>query len=87
LSMTAKSADTTVLAAAQQRVGSSKNAPIEGDLATPTTDPCSRRMHAKRLPQPTELRAVYRHRADKLLLPGGDRRRKCRDTVSSRLMI
>ena len=63
-------------------------APFEGERATPDPGPCSRPAHTRRnLTAPSELRVVSWRRADKLLLPGGDRRRRCRHRVSSRSMI
>jgi hypothetical protein len=88
LPMIDTSAGRSLLGAVLRRPGSSQYAPIEGELATPDPGPCSRPARARRnLTATSELRAVSWRRADKLLLPGGDRRRRCRHRVSSRSMI
>jgi hypothetical protein len=88
LPMIDSSAGRSLLGAVLRRLGSSQYAPFEGELATPDPGPCSRPAHARRnLTATSELRAVSWPRADKLLLPGGDRRRRCRHRVSSRSMI
>jgi hypothetical protein len=88
LPMIDRSAGRSLLGAVLRRPGSSQYAPFEGERATPDPGPCSRPAHTRRnLTAPSELRAVSWRRADKLLLPGGDRRRRCRHRVSSRSMI
>jgi hypothetical protein len=88
LPMIDSSAGRSLLGAVLRRPGSSQYALFEGELASPDPGPCSRPAHTRRnLTAPSELRAVSWRRADKLLLPGGDRRRRCRHRVSSRSMI
>jgi hypothetical protein len=88
LPMIDSSAGRSLLGAVLRRPGSSQHAPIEGELAAPDPGPCSRPARARRILTATsELRAVSWRHADKLLLPGGDRRRRCRHRVSSRSMF